>query len=83
MDMSISGGTIWQKLLSFIFADLIILPILDIYRKYYGWKMMGFILLTFYVTMAAAGYVVELLFSALGIIPQNRNVVAISEGIQN
>ena len=81
--MSISGGTIWQKLLSFIFADLIILPILDIYRKYYGWKMMGFILLTFYVTMAAAGYVVELLFSALGIIPQNRNVVAISEGIQN
>ncbi len=43
---------------------------------------MGYILLTFYVTMAAAGYVVEFLFQALGLIPQNRNVVAITEGIQ-
>jgi uncharacterized membrane protein YraQ (UPF0718 family) len=67
---------------SFIFADLIILPILDIYRKYYGWKVMGYILITFYVTMAAAGYVVEFLFAALGIIPQNRNVVALTEGMQ-
>jgi len=66
---------------SFIFADLIILPILDIYRKYYGLKVMGYILVTFYVTMAAAGYAVEFLFAALGIIPQNRNVVAITEGV--
>jgi uncharacterized membrane protein YraQ (UPF0718 family) len=76
------GGISFGGVVSFIFADLIILPILDIYRKYYGWKMMGFILLTFYITMAAAGYVVALLFAALGIIPQNRNVVAISEGVQ-
>jgi len=67
---------------SFIFADLIILPILDIYRKYYGWRVMGYILLTFYVTMAAAGYVVEFLFQALGIIPQDRRVAAITEGVQ-
>jgi uncharacterized membrane protein YraQ (UPF0718 family) len=76
------GGISFGGVVSFIFADLIILPILDIYRKYYGWKMMGFILLTFYITMAAAGYVIEFLFAALGIIPQNRNVVAITEGIQ-
>lgn len=76
------GGISFGGVVSFIFADLIILPILDIYRKYYSWKMMGFILLTFYITMAAAGYVIEFLFAALGIIPQNRNVVAISEGIQ-
>ena len=69
-------------MVSFIFADLIILPILDIYRKYYDWKVMGYILVTFYITMAAAGYVVEFLFEALGLIPQNRNVVAITEGIQ-
>ena len=75
------GGISFGGVVSFIFADLIILPILDIYRKYYGWKVMGYILLTFYVTMAAAGYVVELLFGALGIIPTNRNVVAITEGI--
>lgn len=76
------GGISFGGVVSFIFADLIILPILDIYRKYYGWRVMGYILLTFYITMAAAGYVVEFLFQALGIIPTNRNVVAISEGVQ-
>lgn len=75
------GGISFGGVVSFIFADLIILPILDIYRKYYGWKVMGYILLTFYVTMAAAGYVVEFLFGALGIIPTNRNVTAITEGV--
>ncbi len=76
------GGISFGGVVSFIFADLIILPILDIYRKYYSWKVMGYILLTFYITMAAAGYVVEFLFEALGIIPTNRNIVAITEGVQ-
>jgi uncharacterized membrane protein YraQ (UPF0718 family) len=76
------GGISFGGVVSFIFADLIILPILDIYRKYYTWKVMGYILLTFYITMAAAGYIVEFLFGALGLIPQNRNVAAITEGIQ-
>jgi uncharacterized protein len=76
------GGISFGGVVSFIFADLIILPILDIYRKYYGWRVMSYILLTFYITMAAAGYVVEFLFQALGIIPTNRNVVAITEGVQ-
>ena len=76
------GGISFGGVVSFIFADLIILPILDIYRKYYGWKVMGYILVTFYVTMAAAGYVVEFLFEALGIIPSNRNIAAITEGVQ-
>ena len=75
------GGIIFGGVVSFIFADLIILPILDIYRKYYGWKVMGYILVTFYITMAAAGYIVEFLFAALGIIPQNRNVVTLTSGI--
>lgn len=76
------GGISFGGVVSFIFADLIVLPVLDIYRKYYGWRVMGYILLTFYVTMAAAGYVVEFLFEALGIIPTNRTVVAITEGVQ-
>ncbi len=76
------GGISFGGVVSFIFADLIILPILDIYRKYYGWKVMSYILLTFYITMAAAGYIVEFLFEALGLIPQNRNIVAITEGVQ-
>jgi len=76
------SGISFGGVVSFIFADLIILPILDIYRKYYGWRVMSFILVTFYITMAAAGYVVEFLFEALRIIPQNRHIVAITEGIQ-
>src|SRR5205814_2169960 len=41
------GGISFGGVVSFIFADLIVLPILDIYRKYYGWKMMLYILGTF------------------------------------
>jgi uncharacterized membrane protein YraQ (UPF0718 family) len=76
------GGISFGGAVSFIFGDLIVLPVLDIYRKYYGWKVMSYILITFYVTMALAGYIVEFLFGALGIIPQNRSVVAITEGLQ-
>jgi uncharacterized membrane protein YraQ (UPF0718 family) len=76
------GGISFGGVASFIFADLIVLPILDIYRKYYGWRVMLYILGTFYVTMAAAGYIVEILFGALGIIPRNHAVGAISEGFQ-
>jgi uncharacterized protein len=62
-----NGGISFGGVLAFIFADLIILPILDIYRKYYGWKMAGFLLATFYATMVAAGLVVELVFQVLGL----------------
>ena len=50
-----NGGISFGGVVAFIFADLIIVPILVIYRKYYGTKMMLFILGTFYLTMAAAG----------------------------
>ena len=68
-----NGGISFGGVISFIFADLIILPILVIYRKYYGTKMMLFILATFYVTMVTAGYAVELIFGAAGLIPTARN----------
>jgi uncharacterized membrane protein YraQ (UPF0718 family) len=74
------GGISFGGVVSFIFADLIVLPILDIYRKYYGGRVMLYILVTFYVTMAAAGYLVEGAFGALGIIPTNRAVSAIEQG---
>jgi len=64
-----NGGISFGGVIAFIFADLIVLPILNIYRKYYGWRMMFFLLGTFYVTMVAAGFVVELLFGALGLVP--------------
>jgi uncharacterized protein len=62
-----NGGISFGGVLAFIFADLIILPILDIYRRYYGWRMAGFLLATFYATMVAAGLAVEFLFRGLGI----------------
>jgi hypothetical protein len=56
------------------------LPVLDIYRRYYGGKVALYILGTFYIAMATAGYVVEGVFGALHLIPTNRAVSAISEG---
>ena len=73
------GGISFGGVVSFIFADLIVLPVLDIYRKYYGGRVALYILATFYVTMALAGYIVELVFGVLGIIPTNRNVSVITE----
>jgi uncharacterized protein len=76
-----NGGISFGGVLAFIFADLIILPILDIYRKYYGWRMAGFLLVTFYATMAGAGLIVEFLFQALGITPTSRNAKVIEASI--
>jgi uncharacterized protein len=66
---------------SFIFADLLILPILNIYRKYYGARMAALILGVFYVAMAGAGYVVEGLFSLLGIVPARTGVTIPDSGV--
>jgi uncharacterized protein len=68
-----NGGISFGGVVSFIFADLIILPILNIYRKYYGWRMAAFIAGTFYVSMVLAGYAVELIFTALHLVPEERN----------
>lgn len=76
------GGISFGGVASFIFADLIILPILDIYRRYYGRRVALYILGTFYITMVIAGYVVEVLFGALGIIPTDRTVGIIASGPQ-
>jgi uncharacterized membrane protein YraQ (UPF0718 family) len=64
-----NGGISFGGVIAFIFADLIVLPILNIYRKYYGWKMALFLFGTFYVTMVGAGLSIELLFGALGLVP--------------
>jgi uncharacterized protein len=67
-----NGGISFGGVVAFIFADLIVLPVLDIYRRYYGWRMAGFLLATFYATMVAAGLVVELVFGAVGLVPGER-----------
>ena len=67
-----NGGISFGGVVAFIFADLIVLPVLSIYRRYYGWRMAGFLLLTFYAAMVAAGLVVELVFGAVGLVPAER-----------
>jgi uncharacterized membrane protein YraQ (UPF0718 family) len=76
-----NGGISFGGVIAFIIADLIVLPILNIYRKYYGLRMAGFLFVTFYVAMAAAALLVELLFAALGLIPQQRNALVVEASI--
>jgi uncharacterized protein len=76
-----NGGISFGGVISFIFADLIILPILVIYRKYYGTSVMLFILGTFYCTMVVAGYAVELIFGAAGLVPSTRNAKVLNPTI--
>jgi uncharacterized protein len=68
-----SGGISFGGVIAFIFADLIILPILDIYRRYYGRRMTAFLLATFYAAMVAAALLVEAVFGAFGLIPSARS----------
>ena len=65
-----NGGISFGGVIAFIFADLIVFPVLKIYKKYYGMKMALFIFGTFYVAMALAGYLVEGIFAVLHLTPQ-------------
>jgi uncharacterized protein len=67
-----NGGISFGGVVAFIFADLIIIPILIIYRKYYGTKMMLALFGIFYAAMVAGGYIVEFTFGGLGLIPATR-----------
>jgi uncharacterized protein len=76
-----NGGISFGGVVAFIFADLLILPILNIYRKYYGTRMMLTLLGTFYAAMVSAGYLVELLFGAANLIPTQRSATVMQTGI--
>src|SRR5438445_499244 len=72
-----NGGISFGGVISFVFADLIVLPILNIYRKYYGVRMMLFLLATSYAAMVAAGLIVELAFMGVGLVPRERAAVVV------
>jgi hypothetical protein len=76
-----NGGISFGGVVAFIFADLLILPILNIYRRYYGIRMTIVLLATFYAAMVGAGYLVELLFGVTGLIPAHRHAMVMSEGL--
>ena len=76
-----NGGISFGGVVAFIFADLLIIPILNIYRKYYGTAMMLTLLGTFYAAMVVAGYLVELIFGAASLIPSQRGATVMHAGI--
>lgn len=76
-----NGGISFGGVIAFIYADLLILPILNIYRKYYGTRMMLTLLGTFYAAMAVAGYLVELVFGTTHLIPTQRNAMVLEASI--
>jgi len=76
-----NGGISFGGVIAFLFADLIILPILNIYRKYYGLKVAAILTVVFYIAMAGAALVVEGIFGALHLIPTQRNAMVMQEAI--
>jgi uncharacterized protein len=69
-----NGGISFGGVISFLFADLIILPILNIYRKYYGGRTALYLLAVSYAAMALAGFLVGGAFQLLGLAPANHHV---------
>lgn len=76
-----NGGISFGGVISFIFADLIVLPIINIYRKYYGWKMTLRLTGVMYVAMVIAGFIVEGLFQLIGLVPDERKARVIQASV--
>jgi len=64
-----ASGISFGGVLAFLYADLIVLPLLDVYRRYYGWRMAAYIGLVFFATMVLSGLLMDLAFTALGLVP--------------
>lgn len=77
-----TGGISFGGVIAFIFADLLILPIVNIYRKYYGWPMTMRIVAAFYVAMVITGYVVEVVFGLAGLTPDTSSAHLPDQGIE-
>jgi len=76
-----NSGISFGGVIAFIFADLIVLSVLDIYRKYYGLRMSAFLLGTFYVSMALAALGIEFLFQVAGLVPAERKAQIVEASI--
>lgn len=76
------GGISFGGVISFLFADLIIFPLLNIYRKYYGARVAALLGVLFYVAMVLASLAVEGLFSLLHLVPSHGGVNIMQESIR-
>jgi uncharacterized membrane protein YraQ (UPF0718 family) len=76
-----NGGISFGGVASFIFADLIVIPVILIYRKYYGLRAALRVTSTFYLAMVLAGYAVEALFALTGLTPTSRNAAVVGASV--
>lgn len=63
------GGISFGGVVSFVFADLLTIPLLLIYRRYYGTRITLRLLAVFWMVMSAAGLITEYLFTLVGLVP--------------
>ncbi|MCU4741676.1 permease [Natronoglomus mannanivorans] len=63
------NGVSFGAVLAFIFADLLILPLVRTYHRYYGTRMAAVIFVAFFLAAVVAGLVVQFLFGGLGLVP--------------
>ena len=76
-----NGGISFGGVVSFIFADLIILPIILIYRKYYGTRAALVVTATFYAAMVTASYVIEIVFGLAHLVPAGRDAKVVEASV--
>jgi YHS domain-containing protein len=76
------GGISFGGVISFIFADLIAIPLLLIYRRYYGWRLMLRMLGIFWLVMSMAGLATEGLFRSAGLVPTSRPSQIVTDHFQ-
>lgn len=72
------NGVSFAGIMAFIFSDLVVLPVLRIHARYYGWKMALYILAVFLVILVAAALVVHYAFAMLGMLPDSQAAKAIA-----
>jgi len=71
-----AGGASFGGVIAFIYADLIVLPLLDTYRRYFGLKAAAYIAAVLYATMVISAIIMDLLFSALDWVPATARDIA-------
>ncbi len=67
-----AGGISFSGVIAFIYADLIIVPLILIYRRYYGWRLTALLVGIMFLAMASAALAVDGIFDAAGLIPERR-----------
>jgi YHS domain-containing protein len=67
-----AGGISFSGVIAFIYADLIIIPLVIVYRRYYGGRLTAVIVALMFGSMVAAALAVNAIFSALGLVPEHR-----------